>query len=565
MSEKLWLKNYPVGVIHDIDVSSETLIDLFDKVCKQNSNNEAISCHDVILTFAEVNQLVNKFANGLVKLGVNKGDRVAIIMPNTLQYVISLFAILKLGAVVVNINPLYTEIEMAYILQDSGTKLAIIFDLIAHKLNLLYNKNNLKHIVVTSIGDLYPFIKRNIMHFIIKYIKRNNSKYTYPATNFTSLIDNDEFVDTHNKFTPHYQDLAFIQYTGATTGKPKGAMLSHYNVVANIHQIHAWLKPQCTNLSEQIVINCLPLYHIFSLTANLFTFFFCGSKNVMITNPRDTKELVNTLVKSNFTIFNALDTLYNHLLSSPDFNAHKYPFFKYSVAGGMPSRETVANNWCKATGVVPSNCYGMTETSPAITMNFMSIAENKFDGSVGFPIPSTEIQIRGLTNNEELPFGETGLIWVRGPQVMLAYWNAPEQTAKVIDKHNWLNTGDIGYLNPKGKLFISSRQSDMIIVSGFNVYPVEIENAIDSILYIKESAVIGIDDPTSGEKVVAFVVFKENKFMLENEIILNLKKQLTSYKIPREIIIQQYDLPKTLLGKIDKKALHQQYFKGNTI
>lgn len=547
--EKIWLKHYPADVPAEIEKTNETLVDFLEDACKKYPNNRAFTSHGETLTFKKSHTYINNLAASLTKLGVQKGDRVAVILPNLSQYPISIFAILKIGAIVVNINPLYTENEMGYILQDSGAKVAIVLNMIAKNLNNLYGKNNLQHIIVTKVPDLYPFIKRAIMNFVIKYIKRTNTDYLYKAHSFKDMVLKESNLNLKNEVIS--SDIAFLQYTGATTGRPKGAMLLHSNIVANILQIKLWIKPWAPDLDKQIVIDALPLYHIFSLTANLFTFFFAGSENIMIPNPRDVQSTIEVLKKFPFTIFSALDTLYNHLLNSPEFTRNKYPYFKYSVAGGMVARESVANRWFKETNVMPSNCYGLTETSPAVTMNPF---DNTFDNSVGFPIPSTEVEIRDQENGSLLPINSIGLIFVKGPQVMKGYWNNPEKTAHVLDKDGWFNTGDCGYLNELGKLFISGRQNDMIIVSGFNVYPVEVEQVLDKIPEVKEAVVVGsIYEPT-GERVNAFVVLKPNMSITESEIIKKCKKDLANYKIPHRIFIIN-ELPKTLVGKIDKKRL----------
>jgi long-chain acyl-CoA synthetase len=554
--DKFWTKNYIDGIPHSIDIGNDTINDLVSVVFDKYSNNNAFECNGVLFTYQDTQKLVNNLAAAFYyKLGIKKGDRVAVMMPNLVQYPIIIFAILKIGAIVVNINPLYTESEVQYLLENSEAKAIVVLDMMAKKLDNIRSFTKLEHIIVTKVPDLYSFIKRTLINFVIKKIKHVDVSYSYKAHNFRDLVyDEREFnykPDINNK------DLAFIQYTGATTGKPKGAMLTHRNIVANVKQVHAWLHPQCVEgLDKQIVIDALPLYHIFSLTANLFTFFFAGGHNIMVPNPRDVKSLVKTLMKSNFTVFSALDTLYNHLLNSHDFTNHSYPYFKYSVAGGMPSRQSVANKWYEETGVMPSNCYGLTEASPAVTMNCL---DNVFDGSVGYPIPNTEVEIRHIETGEILPIGETGIIWFRGPQLMKGYWNNEEQTKKAIDNNGWFNTNDLGYFNNQGKIFINGRMNDMIIVSGFNVYPVEVENTIDSIEYVKESAVFGVVDSYTGEKIVAYIEFKPNCYMTENEIILHLKKKLTSYKVPRHIVIVKEDLPKTLVGKIDKKVLKEKY------
>ncbi len=557
--DKFWTKNYLDDIAHTIEIGTETINNLVDNVFIKYSDNNAFECNGVKFKYKDVEKLVNNFAAALYyKLGIKKGDRVAVMMPNLVQYPISIFAILKVGAVVVNINPLYTDSEIQYLLENSGAKAIIVLNMMAKKLDNIRGSTDLEHIIVTRVPDLYPFIKRTLINFTIQNIKKVDVSYSYKAHDFRDLVYSD--IEYNYKSDIDNEDLAFIQYTGATTGKPKGAMLSHRNIVANVKQVHTWLYPQCKEgLENQIVINALPLYHIFSLTANLFTFFFAGGHNIMIPNPRDIKSLVKILLKSKFTVFSALDTLYNLLLNSNDFISHNYPQFKYSVAGGMPSRQSVANKWYEETGVMPANCYGLTEASPAVTMNFL---DNIFDGSVGYPIPNTEIEIRHIDTKEPVEIGVTGVIWVRGPQLMKGYWKNEEQTLKAIDSEGWFNTNDLGHFNSQGKLFINGRVNDMIIVSGFNVYPVEVENAIDSIQYVKESAVFGTNDSESGEQVIAYVEFKSDCYMTENEIILYLKKKLTSYKIPRHIVIVKEDLPRTLVGKIDKVLLKKKYLES---
>ena len=555
--EKIWLKNYPKGAPAEIHLEGHTIVSKFDEACIKYAAKDAVACHGVAASFAQTHQYVESFAASLYKLGVRKGDRVAVIMPNIMQYPITIFAILKLGAVVVNINPLYTTSEIDYLLENSGAKVAVVLNMMAgSKLNPLYGKGALEHIVVTKIPDPYPFIKRVLINFVIKYIKRVDINYTYPAHDFYEMINNPdkltykpEIVDT---------DLAFIQYTGATTGKPKGAMLSHRNIVANVTQIYAWVNLQMEGgLDHQVVIGALPLYHIFSLTANLFVFFFAGSENIMVPNPRDIKDTVGILNKTPFTVFSALDTLYAHLLNAPEFCAHKYPHYKYSVAGGMPTRESIARKWCEVTGVMPGNCYGLTETSPAVTMN---IFDGTFDGSVGYPISSTELQIRDINTGKELSVCQTGIVYVRGPQLMNGYWNNPEQTAAAFDRDGWFNTKDLGYLNEEGKLFLTGRQSEMIIISGFNVYPAEVETVLDDMPQIKEVAVIGIPDPETGEAVIAYVVLRPGQQIDEIEIRQKCKTELAAYKVPRHVIIVD-ELPKTLVGKIDKAALIKKHLK----
>jgi|SRR6185437_10894765 len=554
--DKIWLKHYPPGVANEIHLTGETLVSMADTAFVKYAKSMAFKCHGVSKTFAEISVYVETLAASLAEIGVKKGDRVALIMPNIIQYPVSVFAVLKLGAIVVNINPLYTPTEIEFVLQNSGAKTAIVLDVMAAKLDSLYAKKLLNDVIVTKIGDTYPFFKRELFNFVIKYIKRVNVGYAYTAHDFRKLICSSKKLLVRPEVAD--TDTAFIQYTGATTGKPKGAILTHRNIIANILQVHAWIEPQVDGgFEKKILIGALPLYHIFSLTANLLAFFSTGCGNVLVPNPRNVKELIGVLKSNQFYIFNALDTLYNLLLHSPEFLAAKFPSFKYSVAGGMPAHASVAKKWFEATGVYPSNCYGMTEASPAVTLNLFN---NTFDGSVGFPIPSTELEIRNMETKEVVPQGEIGLIFIRGPQVMSGYWNNPGASTDAFDDNGWFNTKDLGYLNEQGKLFITGRQSEMIIVSGFNVYPAEVEEILDEFPQIKESAVIGVDDKESGEAVVAYIVLKPNQQIDELEIRKRCKEKLTGYKLPRNIIIVD-ELPKTLVGKIDKASLIKQYAK----
>ncbi|MCC2625544.1 MAG: long-chain fatty acid--CoA ligase [Burkholderiales bacterium] len=555
--EKIWLKHYPQGVPGEIHLTGETLVSMADTAFVKYTDSMAFKCHGVSKTFGEISVYVERLAAALADIGVKKGDRIAIIMPNLIQYPVSVFAILKLGAIVVNVNPLYTSSEIEYVVQNSGAKVALVLDLMAAKLNDIYAKGILKEVIVTRVGDIYPWFKRNFFNFMIKYVKRVNVSYAYQAHDFYKLICADKKLSKNTEVLD--TDTAFIQYTGATTGKPKGAILTHRNIVANVVQVHAWLEPQVGSFEKKLLIGALPLYHIFSLTANLLAFFSNGCGNVLVTNPRDTKDLIKTLRNNNFYIFNALDTLYNNLLNSPEFAKSKFPAFKYSVAGGMPAHSSTARRWFEVTGVYPSNCYGMTEASPAVTM---SVFDNTFDGSVGFPIPSTELQIRNMDNiHEVMPQREIGLVFIRGPQLMSGYWNNPEASKDAFDENGWFNTKDLGYLSEQGKLFLTGRQSDMIIVSGFNVYPAEIEEVLDELPQIKEAAVIGVEDQKDGEAVIAYIVLKPGWQIDELEIKKRCREKLTNYKLPRNFIFVD-ELPKTLVGKIDKVSLVQQYAKN---
>jgi long-chain acyl-CoA synthetase len=555
---KIWLDNYPSGVPADIKPSDETISSRFDKSCDKYPNNKAFTCDSHSISFAQAKKYVENFAASLSEIGIVKGDRVAIMLPNSIQYPIALFAILKLGAIVVNINPLFTPNEIEYLLNNSGAKTVIVMDMMASKLDGLISKNNLKNIIVTKLPDFYPLAKRCLFNFVIKYVKKINVNYGYNALNFRKLVNNDKQFIAKNDFTA--DDIAFIQYTGATTGKPKGAVLLHKNIIANINQVHFWLTAQAEFKDNEIVISALPLYHIFSLTANLFTGFFIGGENVMITNPRDTDSMLKTLKNSNFSVFSALNTLFTHLLANKEFTNTKFSNYKYGIAGGMSAQESVLTKWREVTGVNIMNCYGLTETSPALTMNLLD--DKPFDGSVGFPISSTEIEIRDINTLQPLPINEVGLVFARGPQVMKEYWNNPEQTKLNIDENGWFNTKDLGYLSDKGKLFLSGRQSEMVIVSGFNVYPAEVEANLNSIYEISASTVIGIPNELTGEAVIAFIVFKQGLSLTNEEIIKKCKNVMAGYKVPKQIHILD-DLPKTLIGKIDKVALSKIAIEHN--
>ncbi|MEN9946798.1 MAG: hypothetical protein RLZZ293_1184 [Pseudomonadota bacterium] len=553
---KIWLAHYPDGVPAKVKLDNAHLIDLFEQACQQYPQNIALTCHKVSLTFADVQLRVAKIAQGMRDLGVQAQDRIAIILPNCLQYPLTMFATLLIGATVVNINPLYTASEIEYILQDSQPTLVVTLDMFAEKLNNSVNKFGIKHIVVTKIADPYPWLKRTIINNLLRYISKVNPQLNYSAYNWRDLY----YYQKEYTLTKHAplsaDDLAFIQYTGATTGRPKGAMLLHRNLVANIRQVLAYITPQMDNeLSKQIIINALPLYHIFSLNANLCTFFFSGAENVMVPNARNIKDLIKTLNSTPFTVFNSLDSLYQKLLEHKEFTQTPHPHYRYGICGGMATRHSIAQLWKEATGLIPTNCYGLTEASPCVAMNLLN---DEFNGSVGYPVPSTEVEIRDPeTASKLLNHGETGLIMLRGPQIMLGYWRNPEQTAKVLDSDGWLNTGDLGYFNANGQLVISGRKTELIIVSGFNVYPAEVELVIDQLDAISEVAVIGLPDPHMGEAVYAYVVLKDHQHLTSQEIIQHCRRQLTKYKIPRAIYLVD-SLPKTIVGKIDKQLLAKQ-------
>lgn len=551
--EKIWLKNYRAGIPAEIQTDDSTLVDWFEQTCNGYADNKAITCHKVSLTYSELYDRVLRVAQGLSELGVRAGDRVAIILPNCLQYPISVFAVFMLGASVVNVNPLYTPTEIEFVMENAEPKVVICLDMFSAKLNGFYNKYGIQHIVTTKIADPYPVVKRNLINFFMRYIAKVKPVLKYKPVMWRDLFTNSVKFSQQPKLTG--DDLAFIQYTSATTGQPKGAMLLHRNIVSNVRQIIAVVSPQIDGMDKQVVICALPLYHIFSLTANLLLFMFNGSEIVMIPNARNIKDVVRTMNNTPFTVFNSLDSLYHKLLEQDKFVNAPHPHYKYGICGGMATRQSVADEWYEKTANYPSNCYGLTEASPCVTMNYL---DDVFDGSVGLPAPSTEIEIRDIeTMTRVLEFGQAGVIFLRGPQIMSGYWRNPEQTAKSLSSDGWFYTGDIGYFNESGVLFVTSRVTEMIIVSGFNVYPAEIERVLDELHNIKEIAVVGKPQEHTGEGVHAYIVLHEGKELSEEMIVLHCRKKLTKYKLPHYFHFVD-ELPKTAVGKIDKKKLAAQ-------
>ena len=555
--EKIWLSHYKPGIPTGLEIEYTTLVDLFAEACNKFPDHRSITCHGVSFTYDEVRQKVIQFANGLQSLGVEKGDRVALVLPNSLQYPIAHFAILALGAVVVNVNPLYTVDEMEYILQDSTPKVVICFDMFAEKLNNAVKKSQTEHVVMTHFADPYPFFKRKVINGFLRYIAKVNPKLSYKPIMWRDLFSMP--IKTTSFARINHEDLAFIQYTGATTGRPKGAMLTHANMVANVRQVSAVIEAQVKDWSIQISMNALPLYHIFSLHSNLYVPFFHGAESVMVPNARNIKSLVRLMNKTPFTIFNSLDSLYHKLLETPAFTKLDHSGYKYGICGGMPLRDSVAKRWQDLTGVIPANCYGMTEACPCISMSYF---DQEYNGSAGYPAPSTDVEIRRLEDQSKIcESGEAGVIYLRGPQFTKGYWKNPEATAKAFDADGWLISGDVGYFNESAQLVVSGRTSEMIIVSGFNVYPAEVERVIDVLTDVKEVAVVGLPNNDTGECVQAFVVLRENSMLTPEQIIIHSRKLLSKYKAPRRVYIID-ELPKTLVGKVDKKLLVQNVLSG---
>ncbi|KTD21303.1 AMP-binding protein [Legionella londiniensis] len=549
--EKLWLKHYQEGVSHDIDMSRYSSINaLFEESAKQHQDKIAYANMGTGLTFRRLDQLSRQFAIYLQQLGLEKGERVAIMMPNLLQYPIALFGILRAGLIVVNTNPLYTPDEVMHQMNDSGAKAIVVAANFAQTVEkALPDMPMLQHVVVTQIGDMFPLIKRSIVNSVVRHVKKMIPDYHLPqAVGFRKALHIGKRGSLKNNPLNH-DDIAFLQYTGGTTGIAKGAMLTHGNMVANILQATSWLKPLDLD-SEEIIVTALPLYHIFSLTANCLTFLALGAKNILITNPRDITQFIREIKKTGFTAITGVNTLFNALLNHPQFDEIDFSRLKLALAGGMPLKKSVAIKWKEKTNAPILEAYGLTETSPAVTINPLYLQE--YNGSIGLPLPSTEISIRD-DDGQELPPGDKGELCVKGPQVMPGYWQRPDETSLVFWPDGFLRTGDIATVDENGFVYLIDRKKEMILVSGFNVYPNEVEQVISLMPGILEVGVIGVPENDSGEKVKACIVKRDDN-LTEEAIITHCRKHLTPYKVPK--IIEFYDdLPKSNVGKILRRAL----------
>ncbi|WP_223670748.1 AMP-binding protein [Kangiella shandongensis] len=550
--EKVWLKNYPQKVAHTVDINEyANLGELLDEAVRNHGDRPAVTNLGVTLTYKELEQKATNFAAYLQNtLGLSKGDKLALMMPNLLQYPIALFGALKAGLAVVNVNPLYTPRELAHQLNDSGAKSIIILANFSDTLEEALDKVELDNIVVTQVGDVCSQPKRFIVNFVVKYFKR-----MVPSVN---LPDVTSFVDAMNKgaastFTPvevSHQDTAFLQYTGGTTGVAKGAVLSHKNMVANVLQTYAWMGPFLEE-GKEIIITALPLYHIFSLCVNCLLFTKAAGHNIYITNPRDMKDFCKHLRTYKFTTITGVNTLFNGLLNQESFRQLDFSKLKLAVGGGMAVQKSVAEEWQKLTKTPLLEGYGLTETSPVVSMN--PLDSEAYNGTIGLPIPSTDVQIRDEEGNE-LSFDEPGELWVKGPQVMEQYLGRLKETDEVL-KDGWLATGDMATIDNDGFLRIVDRKKDMILVSGFNVYPNEIEDIVALHPGVLEVAAIGEPDDIKGE-VVKVVVVKKDSDLTEEDLIKHCREHLTGYKIPKVVEFRE-ELPKSNVGKILRKELRK--------
>ena len=551
---KIWHKSYDAGVPTEIDLKEYSSInDILEQGFKKFSEKPAFHNMGTTLTYSEIDVLSRKFASYLQNnLHLQKGDRVAIMMPNILQYPIALFGILRAGLIAVNVNPLYTPRELEHQLKDSGAKAIVIFANSGHTLEKIIASTPVKHVILTEIGDMLKFPKNYIVNFVIKNVKKMVPAFSIPnALNFKEcLAKGDAAKFKHVEV--HQSDVAFLQYTGGTTGVAKGAVLSHKNIVANMLQARAWIKNFIVD-GQEIIITPLPLYHIFSLTANCFIFNSIGALNVLITNPRDIPGFVKEMSKWKFTAITGVNTLFNGLLNNEEFKKLDFSSLKVSLGGGMAVQKSVAERWKQVTHKPLIEAYGLTETSPAACINPMTLKD--YNGFIGLPIPSTDVEIKD-DNGRTLPLGEIGEICIKGPQIMEGYWKRPEETAKVMTQDNYFRTGDLGFMNEQGFTKIVDRKKDMILVSGFNVYPNELEDVVCQNPKVLECAAIGIPDEKSGEVVKIFVV-KKDESLTTDELIKFCRDNLTSYKVPKMVEFRT-ELPKSNVGKILRKDLRAE-------
>ena len=553
--DKFWLKSYPNGVPATIDASRHaSLVEMFDDSVGEFGERPAFANMGRTLSFDEIDALSRDFAGYLQsRLSLQKGDRFAIMLPNLLQYPVALFGALRAGLTVVNVNPLYTPRELRYQLADSGTTAILILENFAHVLEECLAETPVKTVITTRLGDLLAFPKSLIVDLVVKYVKQLVPAYDIPGTvRFSDALSQGGAACVQPVELGH-DDLAFLQYTGGTTGIAKGAMLSHGNILANVEQSTAWIGPYLERGAET-VITALPLYHIFALTGNCFSFVKIGGLNHLITNPRDMPGFVRELKSIRFTAITGVNTLFNGLLHTPGFTDVDFSALKMCIGGGMAVQASVAERWKQVTGTTLLEAYGLTETSPTVCINPFEL--QSFNGSIGLPVSSTECCIKNDAG-EVLGIGETGELCVRGPQVMQGYWQRPEETRECMEPDGWFHTGDIAYFDEKGFVYLVDRKKDMILVSGFNVYPGEIEEVVSSHPDVLEVGAIGVPDEQTGE-VVKIVVVKRNPGLTRESLEAHCRANLTAYKCPKHVEFAT-ELPKSNVGKILRRELRETY------
>jgi len=549
--ERIWLGGYMKGVPSDIDSSAyASLAQVLETSCDKFRDLPAFENMGVVLSYDDVDRLSQDFASYLQNvLGLNKGDRVALMMPNLLQYPIAVFGVLRAGMVVVNVNPLYTPRELEHQLKDSAARAIVIVENVCNTLQEVIDKVPLEAVITTQIGDLFAFPKSLITNFAVKRVKKLVPAWNIPGTvPFRTALARGK-AQPYHRVTLTHEDVAFLQYTGGTTGLSKGATLTHGNMVSNLVQMHAWIGPMLTE-GKDIVVTALPLYHIFALTVNCLLFLRAGAKNILIANPRDMAGFVKELAASKFTAFTGVNTLFNGLLNTPAFAEVDFKALKFTVGGGAAVQQAVAEKWQKVTGVALTEGYGLSETSPGVC--FSPLDKPEWNGSIGIPLPSTYVSLRD-DDDKLVEIGKPGELCVKGPQVMRGYWNKPEENAKAFTPDGYLRTGDVAVMNDKGYFKIVDRKKDMILVSGFNVYPNEIENVVALHPGVLETACIGVPDDKSGEAVKVFVVKKDPGLTVE-ALREHCKQNLTGYKVPKLIEFRE-SLPKSPVGKILRREL----------
>jgi len=547
---RIWLKEYQPGVPHDIDVKTyASVVDVLEKSCGRFGERTAFENMGAKLTYDDLDRLTQDFASYLQNvLGLDKGDRVALMMPNVMQYPVALFGVLRAGMVVVNVNPLYTPRELEHQLNDSGARAIVILENVCHTLEPVLAKTRVKAVITTQIGDLFPFPKSLLVNLVAKRVKKLVPPFNLPqAVPFRTALARGK-AQPYARLPLAHADVAFLQYTGGTTGLSKGATLSHGNVVANLLQMRAWMP--ALKEGEELIVTALPLYHIFALTVNCLLFLSIGAKNVLITNPRDMPGFVKEMARHPFTAFTGVNTLFNGLLHTPGFEQLDFSHLKLTIGGGAAVQQAVAEKWRKTTGKPLTEGYGLSETSPAVC--FGPLHNPDWNGTIGVPVPSTLVSIRD-DDNRALPVGQAGELCVQGPQVMQGYWQKPEENAKVFTADGYLKTGDVAVMDARGYFKIVDRKKDMVLVSGFNVYPNEIEGVVAACPGVLECACVGVPDEKSGEAVKVFVV-KKDPALTQEKLLEHCRKELTGYKVPRHIAFIDA-LPKSNVGKILRKEL----------
>ena len=559
---KPWLREYPAGMAHEVDVSTvSNLAEMVESAMREHANKIAFHCSGTDMSYAELDRLSTAFASHLQKHGFKRGDRFALMMPNILQYPIALMACLRIGVTVVNCNPLYTPRELSHQLRDSGAKGILVIENFANVLQEVLKDTDVSHVIVTGLGDRLSWWKGPGLNFLVRHVAKLVPEFQFKnAIRFNAALAEGAGGSFAREALTH-DDIAFLQYTGGTTGVSKGAILTHRNIIANVMQCRAWLfgfEDASTAKRDECIIAALPLYHIFALSACTFVYVTMGAKIVLITNPRDVPAFVRTLAEHKFTVLPGVNTLFTALMNHEDFAALDFSTLRYGLGGGMAVQKATAEEWVRVTGTPLIEAYGLTETSPGATINPISAKGAGYSASIGLPIPSTEVRLRAddgswiALNDHETP----GEICIRGPQVMRGYYNRDDETEKVLDNDGWLSTGDVGKMDARGFFYIVDRKKDMILVSGFNVYPNEIEGVVVMHAGVLEAAAVGVPDGKSGEVVKVFVV-RRDPALTSAQLLAHCREQLTGYKIPKYVEFRN-ELPKTNVGKILRRELREE-------